>query len=222
MDNHLKYYDLSEQAHKKIKAMILTNKLQPGQKIIQEKLAEELGVSRMPLHKAFQMLENELLVEHIPRRGIFVKKVDLNEIADAFECREVLEGLAARRAAQSITPAEIRFLHNLFSPFSSDPANADPAKYQEADMIFHNTIIRISGNRILEKMEMLGNVITRTHQRGLIRGPIETYREHMDIIEALAKNDGPRAECLIKSHSSKSREEILEKIEEQKEREFQA
>ena len=216
MDNHLKYNDLSYQAYKSIKAMILTDKLHPGQKIIQEKLADELGISRMPLHKAFQMLENELLVEHVPRRGIFVKNVDLNEIADAFECREAIEGLAARRAAQVITPSEIQFLYDLFSPFSSDPTNADLIKYEEADYTFHNTLIRISGNRILEKMEMLGNVITQTYQRGLIRGPVETYQEHMDIIDALANNDGIKAERLLKNHFSKSRAKILERIEEQK------
>jgi DNA-binding GntR family transcriptional regulator len=216
MDNQLEYYDLSYQAYKRIKAMILADRLYPGQKLIQEKLAEELGVSRMPLHKAFQMLENELLVEHIPRRGIFVKKVDLNEIADAFECREAIEGLAARRAAQTITPEEIQFLYDLFSPFASDPANADLIKYEEADYTFHNTLIRISGNRILEKMEMLGNVITRTYQRGLIRGPAETYLEHMEIINALSKKDGTRAEILLKKHFSKSRDRIIERIVEHK------
>jgi DNA-binding GntR family transcriptional regulator len=215
MELHLEYYDLSVQAYKRIKTMILSNKLAPGQKIIQEKLAEELGVSRMPLHKAFQMLENELLVEHIPRRGIFVKNVDLNEIADAFECREAIEGLAARRAAQTITPRDIQFLHDLFAPFSSDPANADLVKYEEADLTFHNTLIRISGNRILEKMEMLGNVITRTYQRGLIRGPGETYREHMEIIDALARKNGDKAELLLRNHFRKSREKILQKIKEQ-------
>jgi DNA-binding GntR family transcriptional regulator len=219
MELHLEYYDLSVQAYKKIKTMILSNKLAPGQKIIQEKLAEELGVSRMPLHKAFQMLENELLVEHIPRRGIFVKNVDLNEIADAFECREAIEGLAARRAAQTITPRDIQFLRDLFSPFSSDPANADLIRYEEADLTFHNTLIRISGNRILEKMEMLGNVITRTYQRGLIRGPGETYREHMDIIDALAIKNGDKAELLLRNHFRKSREKILQKIKEEQTKE---
>jgi DNA-binding GntR family transcriptional regulator len=217
MDLHLEYYDLSYQAYKRIKSMILTDKLVPGQKIIQEKLAEELGVSRMPLHKAFQMLEHELLVEHIPRKGVFVTKVDLDDIADAFECREAIEGLAARRAADSISPETITFLYGLFTPFASDPGGADMVKYEEADVTFHRTLMQVSGNKILKKMEMLGNVIIHTYQRGLIRGPAETYNEHIQIIDALAARDGEKAELLIRDHFRKSRKRILRKIEEKSE-----
>jgi len=74
--------------------MILAGELKPGEKLPQEKIAEQLGVSRMPLHKAFVMLEDEFLVESIPRRGIFIRKPDIQEIIDAFECREGLEGIA--------------------------------------------------------------------------------------------------------------------------------
>ena len=212
MEPYLEYSDLSVQAYKKIKSMILTDRLLPGQKIIQEKLAEELGISRMPLHKAFQMLENELLVEHIPRIGIFVKKVDLNEIADAFECREAVEGLAVRRAVQYISPQEVRFLYSLFAPFASNPEDADLIKYEEADLIFHSTLIQLSKNKILQKMEMLGNVINRTYQRGLIRGPGETFQEHMEIIDAIANKDADKAEYLLKNHFRKSKEKILDFI----------
>lgn len=208
----LDYFDLSYQAYKRVKTMILTDKLLPGQKIIQEKLAGELGISRMPLHRAFQMLENELLVEHVPRKGVFVKEVDLYEIADAFECREAVEGLAARRAAGNITPEEVEFLYSLFAPFSENPQNADLVKYEEADVIFHNTIIRISGNIILQKMEILGNVIVRTYQRGLIRGPGETYQEHMGVIDALSNKDSEKAELLLRKHFQKSRERILRRM----------
>ena len=69
MEKTIEYYDLSLQAYKRIKDMIINDELRGGEKIIQEKLAVELGVSRMPLHKAFQMLENELLVESLPQIG---------------------------------------------------------------------------------------------------------------------------------------------------------
>ncbi|MCF8362670.1 MAG: GntR family transcriptional regulator, partial [Prolixibacteraceae bacterium] len=80
MGNQIEYYDLSLQVYKRIKDMILNDEIPAGEKIVQEKLAAELGVSRMPLHKAFQMLENEMLVESVPRRGYFVRKFDPQEI----------------------------------------------------------------------------------------------------------------------------------------------
>lgn len=200
MDKQLEYFDLSYLAYKRIKEMILSNELQAGDKIVQEKLAAELGVSRMPLHKAFQMLENELLVESIPRRGIFVSKFDINEINDAFECREAIEGVAARRVAKIITPDKISYLYDLFLPFKNNMEDVDLIKYEEADKLFHKAILEISGNKILQKMEIFGNVITKTYQRGLTRGPKETYPEHLAIIDAIAKHDADNAEKLIRQH----------------------
>ncbi len=212
MNAPLEYYDLSYIAYKRIKSMILENKLAPGEKIIQEKLAAELGVSRMPLHKAFQRLENEMLVEHVPRKGIFVRTINHQEIADAFECREVIECLAVRRAAVNLSEKDIQFLYKLFAPFAKNPEAADLMKYEEADFIFHNTILQKSGNKILLKMEMLSNVITRTYQTGLIRNPGETFIEHMAIIDALACKDVKKAESLLKEHFTRSRNRILDSI----------
>ena len=200
MDKQLEYFDLSYLAYKRIKEMILSNELQAGDKIVQEKLAAELGVSRMPLHKAFQMLENELLVESIPRRGIFVSKFDINEINDAFECREAIEGVAARRVAKIITPDKLSYLYGLFLPFKNNMEDVDLIQYEEADRFFHKAILEISGNKILQKMEIFGNVITKTYQRGLTRDPKETYPELLAIIDAIAKHDADNAEKLIRQH----------------------
>lgn len=208
MEKQLEYFDLSYLAYKRIKEMILSDELEAGEKIVQEKLAAELGVSRMPLHKAFQMLENELLVESIPRRGIFVSKFDINEINDAFECREAIEGVAARRAAELITPDKLNYLYELFLPFKNNLIDIDLIKYEEADKLFHKALLDISGNKILQKMEIFGNVITKTYQRGLTRGPVETYPEHIAIIDAIASRDGDEAERLIRLHFRKSLEKF--------------
>ncbi len=97
----IEYQDLSYEVYKRLKAMILANEFEPGQKLKQEEIATMLGVSRMPLHKAFQILENEMLVENLPRRGFYVTKIDINQLIDAFECREALEGVAVRRATSN-------------------------------------------------------------------------------------------------------------------------
>jgi len=212
MNYIIDYQDLSYKAYEQIKAMILTGEIKPGEKLIQELIASQLGISRMPLHKAFQMLENDMLVENQPRRGIYVREINLAEIADAFECREAIEGVAGKRAAERITVKDIELLNGFFKPFRSDPLNADLLKYQDADRNFHNMIIRISGNRILARMEMLSNILSNTYRKGLIRPPVETLPEHLEIIDALANHDGELAERLLKKHFALSRQVVLNEL----------
>lgn len=200
MNNELEYFDLSFLAYKRIKEMILKDELKAGEKIGQERLAAELGVSRMPLHKAFQMLENELLVESVPRRGIFVAQFSISELIDAFECREAIEGVAARKAAHLISAKKLKYLYDLFLPFENNLQEVDMILYEEADRQFHKALLEISDNKILQRMEIFGNVITKTYQRGLKRGPIETYPEHIAIIDAIAAKNGDEAERLIRLH----------------------
>src|SRR5882757_227518 len=92
----IEHSELSQPVYKKLKDMILTHELIPGQKIVQEKIAKQLGVSRTPLLKALQMLEYEMLVESVPRRGMFVKNMDWQEMVEVFDCRECLEGMAVK------------------------------------------------------------------------------------------------------------------------------
>jgi GntR family transcriptional regulator, vanillate catabolism transcriptional regulator len=156
MDYTIEYQDLSFKAYSQLKELIIRGELKPGEKIAQEAIAQKLGISRMPLHKAFQMLENEMLVESIPRRGIFVRENDLQIIADAFECREAIESVASRRLALEASKEDLDQLQRLFEPFLDNLRNADAAKYQEADHKFHTLIIKLTGNTILMKMEIHG------------------------------------------------------------------
>lgn len=208
--HQIEHHDLSYKAYHQLKAMILQGELIPGEKIRQEHIAAVLGISRMPLHKAFQMLEHELLVESIPRRGIYVKKIDFQEIADAFDCREAIEGIACQRLAETATKAELDILAGLFEPFKGISGKIDPLKYQEADHLFHSLLIEFTGNKILQRMEVLGNVLIRSYTQGLIRPPEITLSEHFDIIDALRARDGDLAEKLIRRHSSLSRKIVLE------------
>lgn len=206
----IQHQDLSYEIYKQLKSMILSNDLQAGTKLKQEHIAAMFGVSRMPLHRAFQMLENEMLIESIPRRGFFVTKIDISQLFDAFECREALEGIAARRAAKNITKEQLKYLKSLFKKFvGSDEINIP--EYLQSDQEFHNMIMKISGNQIINRLELLGNNTIRTFRGGLLRPPQETLPEHIGIIEALEKGDGELAEKLIREHTSKSMATLNEK-----------
>jgi len=206
----IQHQDLSYEIYKQLKSMILSNELQAGTKLKQEHIAAMFGVSRMPLHRAFQMLENEMLIESIPRRGFFVTRIDISQLIDAFECREALEGIAARRAAKNITKEQLKYLKSLFKKFiGSDEINIP--EYLQSDQEFHNMIIKISGNQIINRLELLGNNTIRTFRGGLLRPPQETLSEHLGIIAALEKGDGELAEKLIREHTSKSMATLNEK-----------
>jgi DNA-binding GntR family transcriptional regulator len=203
--------DLSYEVYKRLKGMILAGEFAPGEKLKQEQVAKMLGVSRMPLHKAFQMLENEMLVEKLPRRGYVVTKIDNKQLIDTFECREALEGVAARNAAALITAEEIAYLKSLFQPFVGK-RKIDKKKYIESDQEFHNVILKLSGNQILKRFEILNNITFRTYRGGLIREPEETLDEHLGVIRALEQRNGELAEKLIREHSRKSVDMIREKF----------
>lgn len=203
----IQHQDLSYEIYKELKRMILTNELEPGAKLKQERVAKMFGVSRMPLHRAFQMLKNEMLIESIPRRGYFVTEVNKTMLYDSFECRMALEGIAVRRAAKNITDNQLKYLKSLFEKFI-DAKEINLAEYRESDQKFHQNIMEISGNLILNKLELLGNTTIVTFRGGLIRSPEETLPEHIGILAALEKRDGVLAEKLVREHTRKSMETL--------------
>ncbi|TGV01311.1 GntR family transcriptional regulator [Flavivirga rizhaonensis] len=204
--------ELSAQAYNKVRAMIMSKELAPGQKIVQDKLAETLGISRTPLRSALQMLEGEGLIESIPRKGVIVKEFSDIEIVEIFDCRMALEGTAVRLFTNHARPSEINDLRKLFSPFLN--GGIDDSAYQQADAKFHDMIMKGSGNGFLHRLFQQGNLLVCMDLIGLLRLPDETLPEHMAIIEAIEKRDPDLAESLAKEHLDKTKQLILKKINE--------
>ena len=195
----IQHQDLSYEIYKRLKSMILSNELKAGAKLKQEHVATLFGVSRMPLHRAFQMLENEMLIESVPRRGYYVTKVEIDQLIDSFECREALEGMAARRAARNITKDQLMYLKSLFEKFVGTDQISVP-DYLESDQEFHDMIMKVSGNKVITRLEFLGHNTIRTFRGGMLRTPQESLPEHMAIIAAFEKGDGELAEKLVREH----------------------
>ena len=214
--DQISHSNLSKPVYDKIKAMILSNELKPGQKIIQEKLASDLGVSRTPLNKALQMLEFELLLESIPRKGMYVKKVDLNEMLDVFDCREGIDAVAARLAASKRDPDIAVRLKKIFEPFIGMKGNIPLNSYKIADQKFHKELINSAGNKILSRFFSMDNFSQKVFQLGLVRPPEETLKDHLKIIEAISNNEPRKAAIAAAMHVQKSRNLIEAYIRERK------
>lgn len=196
--------DLGSDIVARIKAMIFSGDLLPGQQIRQEEFAKQFGVSRTPLLHALQILKSEMLVESFPNRGVFVRKVSLTELKDIFEYREAIESMACRLASQQIGPTEVKMLRDLFKPFLRRPELANLHDYQIADQKFHLSLIEYSGNTMFQRMIRLGNVLLTAYQKGLLRPPGETLPEHIAIIEALENRDAGKAEECMRLHLNTS------------------
>ena len=201
----IQHQDLSYEIYKRLKSMILSSELKDGAKLKQEQIATLFGVSRMPLHRAFQMLENEMLIESVPRRGHFVTKVGIDQLIDSFECREALEGIAARRAAGNINKDQLMYMKSLFDKFVGTDKISVP-DYLESDQEFHYMIMKASGNKVITRLEFLGHNTIRTFRGGMMRQPQESLPEHIGIIAALEKGDGELAEKLVREHIHKTME----------------
>ncbi|MEM6843296.1 MAG: GntR family transcriptional regulator [Bacteroidota bacterium] len=203
---------LEKAAYQKVKQMILSHKLAPGQKIVQDKLADSLGISRTPLRSALQMLEAEHLVESIPRRGVIVRHFSNEEIVEIYDCRIALECTAVRLFTQRARPVAIEKLHHLFAPFVDRSASTNPQEYRTADIKFHDTIVRQCGNSFLRKLFQQGNLLLYIDRIGLVRPPEETLSEHLSIIEAITNRNADEAESLMKAHLIHSQKLIAEQL----------
>ena len=214
--------NLDHKAYQIIKDMIIEQQFKPGEKIPQQKLAKELGISRTPVVNALKYLEHEKLILSEPRRGYFVRHFTPREMISIFELREVLEGLAARRASEGINDAQIKKLGGFFRKFKSRTDLDDCKAYAKEDRQFHNFVVEIGGKEFLKSILQTYNVIAFSYQvedfEGLVRPPSETISEHKSIIDAISRRDALRAEELMREHLRKSRMELRNKLDKEENR----
>jgi DNA-binding GntR family transcriptional regulator len=208
----LKNDELGIQAYRELRKLIINGTLAPGQKIIQEKLATKLGISRTPLRVALHMLEAENLIEPKNKTGFKVKKIDNKEILEIFDCRIALESTAAGLLAKRISGKDAEKLKSFFLPFENESSQKGNDSYKKTDTQFHNFIVEKCGNRYIDKLFKQGNLITYIERIGLIRPPEATLQDHMDIINAIINHDSEGAARAMKAHLTKSKEVIEEKL----------
>lgn len=202
---------LIHKVYKDLKELILQGTLKPGEKLYQEHLAAMLGVSRTPLLKAFHILEQEMYLESIPGRGMYIRKFSLEDLLSTFECRQGIETTAIRILSSIITEEELNTLYSLFKPFLNSK-KIDSELYLEADSDFHLRIVQMSRNDYLMQMNKLANIQKMTYRQGLIREPSETLPEHLKIISAMETKDAGLAEEYMRNHIRKSIVAIRERI----------
>ncbi len=191
---------LSDKVYSNIKEMILNRDLIPGQKLVQEEVAERLGVSRTPILSAFSKLEKEWLVKNFPRRGYYIYEMSLEERINLFEIRLRLEPLGARRAAEFGTEEDKDELLKMVNNADSLAETKDFAKFNKHDYEFHKLINSMSRNEMLSNMISSYNIISLSNQNIESIDFKLSIIGHKKIAQAIASGNPDLAEEVMKNH----------------------
>ncbi len=195
----------SDRAYGRIKDMILQGDLPPGAQIREEQLAETCGVSRTPVRDALRRLESQAFIRRSESQRSFVAEWSLDDIADAFELRAILEGRAARRAAERIDDVALRLLRDcnrmIFEAVKQTPA--DIQGFLEANREFHEIILdRAASRRLSSLLSALIEqpVVWRTAHHYGRDALLRSHAEHEELLAAFARRDGAWAEAVMSAH----------------------
>ena len=173
-------------------------------RVREEDLANQLGVSRTPVREALIRLESTGLVSLRPGRGALLSPVTDQEYIEWLQLREMLEAFAAHEAALNASKRDVERLRALFQPFLVESADdRDAAAYAQANVAFHEEIMALANNRLLEKVWAAFGHRQTTFRRQTIkrlhRGE-DSLREHLEMIDAIEQRDADLAEKLARAH----------------------
>ncbi|HEY6876106.1 MAG TPA: GntR family transcriptional regulator [Candidatus Dormibacteraeota bacterium] len=200
----------SEAAYLSIRDRILSLAMPPGSLVHEGRLQEELSIGRTPIREALQRLAHEKLVRSVPNRGTFVTDVNITDLARITEVRVVLEGHAARLAAERCTSADRTDFKRLLDELQTERVN-DQRELMRLDQEIHRRIYRCARNAFLEStLERYFNLSLRLWFLVLDHGVRlrEAVAEHTSMLEAVVAGDGDRAEDAMRRHVAGFESEI--------------
>lgn len=213
------YKPLREIVFEAIREAIINGILKPGERLMEIQLAEEMGVSRTPVREAIRKLELEGFVVMIPRKGAYVAGLSMKDIADVFEIRAALEGLAAGLAAERITEEELEELERLLVKIGECIQSDDLNAVIEQDTEFHEVLFKATRNERLEQIVSNLREQIQRYRTASLSSPGRmkvALEEHKQIVEALSERDVEKAQRLAREHIENAENSMLEVLDIQK------
>jgi DNA-binding GntR family transcriptional regulator len=173
----------------------------PGHRLTEDDLAEQYGVSRIPVREALRLLEGEGFVRVKPYSGTFVAELTAQDAADLLEIRGVLEPLAASRAAETRTADHLDGLRQILAEANAALAVENLELLADLNTRFHTLLTEAAGNTTLNQIiGTLRHKITWVYSVELPRRAADSWAEHRLIINALERSDGDSARALMMAH----------------------
>lgn len=215
-------HSVSVAVMERLRAEILAGEFKPGERLYEVPLSERFGVSRTPVRSALQALASDGLLEYSPNRGYSVRMFATTDIIEAYEIRAVLEGLAARRAAQiGLSDTDRRAVEDALVEGDRLLARGhlvpeDRIAYGAINATIHNAIHAAGGTRMMGDMLRLSAQVAPSSHRNVIafeyRDVRRRHDDHHRIFEAILCRDSGRAELLMRDHVESVKMALIKSI----------
>ena len=200
---------LFEEVDGLIRKRIFSGALKPGERIDEQALARDFGISRTPLREALKVLQNEGLVRLVPRRGCFVAQLTEHDLDEIYALIGLLEGACAARAAETATPAELARLRQLTQRMAQVAAERNFRRYFEVNIAAHGAIHDLGGNSWQKKLIEYLRSMCRLSPHvsvGKVPGRLEqSLAEHQELLAAIERREPARAEAVMRRHVANTR-----------------
>ncbi len=202
---------LSVQVKDRILRWILEGELAPGSRVIETRVARQLGTSQAPVREALRDLATLGLVEMHPYRGARVRIPDSSELVEAMEVRGEIEAIAARQAATRIDAATLARMRALIDEMHASASRGDAHGQALQNSEFHDCVIEASGNRTIQRMWSVLEPFARTYLTATVPGADLHYlaERHVAILDALEAHDAERAAEAMRVHAHEAEAQVL-------------
>lgn len=186
--------------------MIISGELRPGEHLVEQELAAQLGVSRQPVREALQKLQGEGWVDLRPGLGAYVHTPTAEEADQLLTARTILEAESARLAAGNVTAETVEQLWKLQATGEAAVAADDEDGMVAANAALHAHILTMSGNKVIAELIALVDRRVRWYYRPIARARgAEAWEEHRQLIEVIASGNARRAGDLMRRHTERTR-----------------
>lgn len=202
---------LSGQVKDRMLQWILEGELPPGSRVIETRIARQLGTSQAPVREALRDLATLGLVEMHPYRGARVREPTADELVEAMELRGELEAIAARSAARRIDDAMLARMRGLLDQMRSSAALGDAHAQALHNSEFHTCVISASGNVTLQRLWSMLEPFARTYLTAMVPGADLHWlaNRHVAILEALESRDPEAAAAAMRVHAREAESQVV-------------
>lgn len=210
-----RHQTLREKILETIREQILRGNLKPGEKVAEPELAEKFGISRTPIREAFRQLESEGYLTVIPRKGAVVASLSERDVAEFYAIKSILEGYAARIAADRLSDRDIERLETINARLAQLAKEGDVKTFFRVHNEFHDLFIKAASNdKLYELITQLVMKFNRPRLASLsLPGRMEiSVQEHRKIIEAFKHKDGEKADNLVRKTAALGGQVLIQSI----------
>ncbi|MDH5392925.1 MAG: GntR family transcriptional regulator [Gammaproteobacteria bacterium] len=214
MTERIQSQALYMQVADKLRDQIYQHELKPGDAIDEMALCERFGISRTPLREALKVLDSEGLIELIPRKGSFVRNMDIDELNELFPVMAVLEGLCAREAVENCQQQDLNQLTDMHEKLENYVSEGNIDAYYEQNFVFHQAIQDLSGNKCLQRIigDLRKILRLARHMQLTIPGRLEaSLEEHRQIMQAFSQHDAEMADQCMQNHLKQQWQSLVSK-----------